>query len=620
MKNLKMRVTALLLLVSTLFTECSVFAAETLRYTHTTYQKVAYNRAWQYNTLFANTKLGDNTAYCVDYGRRNPSVGTNLPRGRKLSDKATNILLNGYPYKTASEIGVSNNDEAYYATQLAFWMVANQESKKNALNLKLSDLSPVSGKETFLNNAKAGAERIIAAANANQYKEARPSLEINGSNAKVIFQNGKLVAGPYVVNGKNLVEDITVTLENAPASAKLNKTSVKSGEEIYVEMAGTEVGSKATIKVASKGAKYEGVVFETSPRDMQDFGTIEKTDLYVENKIDFKWDTVKGNVNVIKVDQNNDRIKGVVFELQKLDGTKVAEGTTNDNGVVSFENVEPGQYKLVETKAPNGYIKGDKPLEFVVETGKTFDIKVENTKILGKLKIVKTDDLYRKPLAGVKFEILNSKKELVDTIVTDKNGIAVSKELAQGKYFYKEVEAPDYIVLDTKAYDFEIVEHNKEVVKEVVNTRIKGMLEIEKLDKDTKKPIEGVEFKVMDEKGEVIKTVVTNKDGIATVSNLEKGKYSYVETKAAKGYVLPNTKYVFEIVNNNDVAHQTVFNTKETIINKEEVKQETPKQEIIVTEVKETLPVTGGMGTNTVIFTVIATLTVAAYITMKKVL
>ena len=71
----------------------------------------------------------------------------------------------------------------------------------------------------------------------------------------------------------------------------------------------------------------------------------------------------------------------------------------------------------------------------------------------GTLKIIKVDE-NEVPLEGIKFEIYNSNKELVDTIVTDKNGVAQSKPLVLGKYYYKEVEAPDNIVIDDDVFTF----------------------------------------------------------------------------------------------------------------------------------------------------------------------
>ncbi len=562
MNNLRKKVIAFAILVSMLFTQGSVFAAGSLRYSHTTYKKAGYNRDYGYHTYFARTYLGDNIAYCVDYGRRNPAQGTNLPEGRSLSNKSLSVLLNGYPYKSAAQLGVASNDEAYYATQLAFWIAARGESKKKPLNLNLNNITPASGMQTFYNNSAAAARRILAAAESNPYSYAKPTLSLDGSNAKLVQKDGKLVAGPYTVNGSNLKEAISLSLENAPASAKLSKTTVNPGEQVYVEMSQTEQGSTLYINAKSAGARYEGKVYETSPWDMQDFALAEKIVMNVSDKIGLKWNTIKGNINVLKVDQNNDRIKGVVFELQDMSGNKIAEGTTNDNGIVSFTDVTPGKYKLVETKAPNGYIKGDKPLEFVVETGKTFQIKVENIKMYGKLKVIKTDNINKTPIKGVEFEIFDENRQLVDTIVTDAKGEALSAELPLGKYTFRESKVPNGIVLDQTLRNFEITAHEQVIVKNVVNRRVMGKLHIIKTDDYAKKPIAGVKFEILDSNKNVVDTIVTDANGKATSKDLVYGKYTYREVEVPNDIVLDKTEYPFVITEDGKTIVKEIVNTK----------------------------------------------------------
>ena len=64
----------------------------------------------------------------------------------------------------------------------------------------------------------------------------------------------------------------------------------------------------------------------------------------------------------------------------------------------------------------------------------------------------------------------------------------------------------------------------------------KGNIEITKLDKENGAVLAGVEFEVQDEKDEVVRKVVTDKDGKANVSDLLVGKYKLVETKSLPGY------------------------------------------------------------------------------------
>ena len=86
---------------------------------------------------------------------------------------------------------------------------------------------------------------------------------------------------------------------------------------------------------------------------------------------------------------------------------------------------------------------------------------------------------------------------------------------------------------------------------------VNGKIIIEKTDEDTKKGIAGVEFEIRDKDGNVIETLVTDKNGHAESKELpiavfkdgnfvEDIKYYVVETKAADGYILDKT--VHEVV------------------------------------------------------------------------
>ncbi len=530
----------------------------------------------------------------MDCGKASAPQGLKLIEGRVISDYAMNVLFNGYPHKTAAQLGVSNDTEAYYATQLAFWIAARPESRKGAVVLNLNDVRPNKGMESFYNNSAAAARRILANAKSNPYRYAKASMSIDQSKAKRVQKNGKLVFGPYYINEKNLVESVKISLQNAPASAKLSKQIVNAGEPIYVEINEREQGSQMSLVAESAGMKYIGRAYHSYPSNMQDYAKIQKVREPVSSKIDLKWDTLKGKINVIKVDQNNERIVGVGFELQKQDGTKVAEAITDENGVVSFDNILPGKYKLVEIKGKEGYIKNDKPLEFDVEPGKTFEIQVENKKILGKLKIIKKDNIEKKPIKGVKFVILNEQKEKVDEIITDEKGEAISKELPIGKYTYKEVEVKDIYEKDEKEYPFEITKPDEIIEKQIENILIQGELELLKIDKDTKEPIQGVQFRILDENKKEIEVITTNEKGIAKSSKLGKGKYYFEEIKAKEGYINNSKKYKFEITKNGELIKETITNAKKT------------------------LPITGGLGTNIVIFLSIAGVSVGGYFLFKK--
>ncbi|QQK08203.1 Spy0128 family protein [Miniphocaeibacter halophilus] len=75
-----------------------------------------------------------------------------------------------------------------------------------------------------------------------------------------------------------------------------------------------------------------------------------------------------GELRIKKLDNENNTISGVVFKIQKqneegkyidyepLDNGEL-ERTTNEEGIVEFKKLEPGQYKIIEVKSPPGYGK-----------------------------------------------------------------------------------------------------------------------------------------------------------------------------------------------------------------------------------------------------------------------
>ncbi|MBO1003350.1 Cna B-type domain-containing protein [Pseudogracilibacillus auburnensis] len=64
-----------------------------------------------------------------------------------------------------------------------------------------------------------------------------------------------------------------------------------------------------------------------------------------------------GSLTVEKVDENEKPLAGATFELRDSEGNVVGIFTTGNDGTIKFENLEWGDYKLKETKAPEGYNK-----------------------------------------------------------------------------------------------------------------------------------------------------------------------------------------------------------------------------------------------------------------------
>ena len=354
-----------------------------------------------------------------------------------------------------------------------------------------------------------------------------------------------------------------------------NGASVEGAEFKVVDESGKQVAKQKTNKegkITIKGlpiGKY--TVTEISAPDGYILNAETKTVTVKTGetaRIKAVNEKITRGLEITKIDEETkEKIEGVTFEIYNSKKESIGKITTGKNGkaVLKKDDIANGTYYYKEISAPDGYIVDSTMKEFkITEENKIAKVTVTNKKIRGTLEITKLDDS-RVAIEGVKFNILASdKKTVIETLTTDKSGYATTKKLDKGTYYYQEVEVPDGYVKDDEIFEFQINELNEVVKREVINYRVKGSLEILKIDEDSKAPIEGVKFNILDSKGKVVTTVTTDKDGKAEVKDLLKGTYYYQEIEAPAFYEFSNKKVKFEINTNNEVIKQTVTNKKIT--------------------------------------------------------
>ena len=114
-----------------------------------------------------------------------------------------------------------------------------------------------------------------------------------------------------------------------------------------------------------------------------------------------------------------------------------------------------------------------------VTDGTTTEITWENTAVTGQIQITKTSEDYNSmngwpagtPIPNTEFEIYHYRTgNLVDTIRTDKNGVAVSKPLPLGRYKVVESKAAEFYGLDKTPIEVEI-EHAGQIVKTAMTNK-----------------------------------------------------------------------------------------------------------------------------------------------------
>ena len=180
-----------------------------------------------------------------------------------------------------------------------------------------------------------------------------------------------------------------------------------------------------------------------------------------------------------KVDSaTGDGIYGVTFLLYDDTNTPIGQYTSDDRGYVYIEGLESGRFYLRELEN-EGYIVDTEKKTVYVKSGETTEITWKNTPITGQIQITKTSADYNSmngwpagtPIPNTEFEIYNARTgKLVDTIRTDKNGVAVSKPLPLARYEVIESKAADFYGLDKTPIEVEI-EYAGQIVKAAMTNK-----------------------------------------------------------------------------------------------------------------------------------------------------
>lgn len=279
------------------------------------------------------------------------------------------------------------------------------------------------------------------------------------------------------------------------------------------------------------------------------------------------------------------------------EGLQLVDRWVSDGTLHTITGLYPGEYRLVEEKTPAGFTSAESIDFTITDQSSCKPIAMYDEPIECKIKIHKTGESlvstevvnceygeYNKliwkdtDLKDVKFDVFDEEGNLVDTIITDEYGVAVTDKLEFGKYTIRE-HVPAGMVDDNIVYKVEftwmqgMTETSLIASVEVYNESCNTQININKVGEEpvlvdgqyvyTQKPLEGALFAVyaqedvinyygelVVESGTCVGYAVTDSNGVASVNEkLIKGKYYYQELKTAGAqFVADTTQYPFELI------------------------------------------------------------------------
>lgn len=402
-------------------------------------------------------------------------------------------------------------------------------------------------------------------------------------------------AGSFV-NADKDERDTIVCDEDGFASTKLLPYGVYTVHQTK-GWAGRELITDFDVFINTDGKTYK---FLINNKNFESYLKVVKLDKETGKRIPYEGAAFE------IYDSNNHRI---TMQYTYPQVTSIHTFYTNKEGyLITPEKLPYGDYTLKEVQAPYGYVLDDTPVPFSItqensstDTGVTVvKVKARDVAQKGVINITKTGEIFSSVeenkgvytpkysvgnLKGAVFEIYAAEDittldgtvryeqgALVDTVTTDDDGVAKSKELYLGKYTVIEKTAPNGYVHNTAKYDAELTYAGQNVSVtstelSVYNDRQKISVSLKKIMANDKTfgignngEITSVRFGIYaDEDIKASNGDIIPKDALITFANCDKDgnisfdcdlpvgfKWYAKEIATDEHYILSDTKYEFD--------------------------------------------------------------------------
>ncbi len=501
-------------------------------------------------------------------------------------------VKNGYPYKTASEMGLESDYDAFAVTKFAIYCLIGQadinlyiaeenDSEGQAMLRALHNLVDIglNGTDTFSN-------------------------ELKISKITDLVEDGDYYSITYKVNSGSTISNYNIKsvsgLSNGDILTDVNgniKTNFNSSEKFKIKILKENMNSDKNISVGieSNLKSYPMFYGKTRISGTQDYLLTANSYQNLETNINTKLNLNTGKIIINKKDDETKKgIKDTVFEIYNSQKQIIGTYTTDENGKIEIPNLYQGSYYAKEIKSNEDYILNEEnEYSISVEYNKTALIDIENEHKKGNLEILKVDKENNSiALGNVGFELYSEETgRNVGTYYTDANGKIEIKDLRTGNYKLKEISTNEWYNL---AEDQNLqIKWNETTTSKVEDELKKGQIKVIKVDKENNEiKIPNVVFEVQDCNGNVLEKIKTDEKGEALTN-----KYPLRDYKSLRLHEI-ETDEKYDLVNEISEIILEENQIKTVKIENEKIKGyiqiiKTSKEDNKVTGTKKDLPLEG---------------------------
>ena len=514
-------------------------------------------------------------AFCIQPG--NEGIGTGAGDNYDVKINELNsphlwrMLYYGYVGRTFDSWGLDYDDDLYFATKTAVHCFAEGIAPKDKYEIphRVGYGDNVTLEEVQARGAKVleVAQKIFEFGNNSTENYVDASLEIVKGQMEITEIKGtQYVIQNYTIVSNRDLKSYNINIHNFPEGTKIFDLSnveieknVDTNFKIAIPKNSIKENFTGTINVNNAEIKLFPIFYCASESPTTQDYIISEIPKALEAQAFLSVDIYQSSLQIIKTDEANKPISGVTFNLKYSDGTNIGDFTTNEKGIVVVEKLKPDVITVIEKNAPNEYVLDSASKNISIEFNSDKTLNVTNNLKKGNIKIIKIDkDNNEIAIPNVEFELLNDKKETIGKYTTDKKGEILINELNVGNYYIRETKGN--ILYYPLKEDIKItVEYNKTIAKVIQNEKLKGEIEVYKIDENNIHKLENVVFDVLDNNKNKVETIITNKDGYAKTKKLPIGIYYLKEIKTQDKYLL-NKELIEAEITQDKVTSKTITN------------------------------------------------------------
>lgn len=510
------------------------------------------------HSLIVSKSQGSYYGYCIEQGLTFPDARAYSGVGWQTDNYFSSLpstVKNGImlatifgrqPGKTVPVSGC-NDDDWYWATQVIIWEY-QQKLRLSPTKLQSNGYVPANYFQFTLDGRPAEkCYDYILSSMANHEKV--PSFSgASPSNAPLL-----------VLKWDNVSDNWHLSL---PDQNQMQETIQTSNQKIKIEKISTEYIFTSTVELSGEVVECKKKI-ELPSHDLLIWGGDTQTQSIATGTADpisffLKFRTEQtGTFEILKSSEDGQKL-GFLFQIDDQNGYRCVFPTDEDGQILI--PLLPGEYVVSEQELDR--YRDIQEMKIQIREKETTQVQIENKLKKGKIRIQKT---VLNPLNQVNFNEFNGVFQIYSTkyssfqtapelyrdqMKTDSSGSAVSKELPLGSYRLHQISSNPNIAFATD--EIVVIDDDLQTVTIPLKNQVQQCrIKITKTNPEVN-PLPGAVFTIRPsldildvdgsvylQKGELIDTVVTDKDGIACSDWLYPGQYNIEEIIAPKGYLPP---------------------------------------------------------------------------------